>query len=269
MLSGEPNENNGLNEDCGSYITSATNDTEMRGSQATQHSGLNDCPCQQNIHVGKNMPVVLCSRDPVSSSKSSTNPISNAQFNQQTTSYKSKSSTNPISNARFNQETTSYKSIFWAFVALVGWVLFLCAVAYNVAVHRQVSFSTPSWLRFCNGGARGSRVGPFSLNGLIKLITNRDCNELKATTSAPSIPEGVPNVSYSIGPVGEGTQAEHYAPPPVRVQLRQKEPDAIHENDYESANKYTGMHNNKEGQKANGKVGSYSYLVEENDDPKL
>ena len=244
LLPGEPNNHDRIDEDCGSYITSATSDTGMRGSQATLRSGLNDCPCEQ-YNLGPSMPVVLCSRDPVPTliPVSSKNIIPSAQFNLKITPALKLERAQSKGNTRFGSEVT----FVLAFIALVGWVLFLCAVAYNVAAHRQVS--TASWLRFWNAGARGPNVGPISLNGLNKLTTNREHNELKATTAARSISEGVPNVSSSIGPVVEGTQAEHYVPPPV--QLRQNEPEVLHENDYESANKYTRMHDNKDEKKAN------------------
>jgi hypothetical protein len=247
-LRGEPNNDARRDEDCGCFLTFATSDTVMRGSQATLHTGLNDCPCEPH-NFGLSMPVVLCSRDPIPL-VSYPRELENAQRN---------------GNSRFGFEVT----FVLAFIALVGWVLFL----YFVAAHRQVSLSTlstmncPSWLRFWNIGARGSRVRPFSLNGLFKLITNREHNELKATASAArSVSEEVPNVSSTIGHVVESTQAEHYVSPPV--QLRQNKPEVLQENDYESANKYTRKHGNKDGNKAR-KVGSYNRLVEENDDNEL
>ena len=214
----------------------------MRDSQATLHSGLNNCPCD-DYNLGASRPVVLCSRDPVSS-------------------------TNLISTAKFKRKQSSSKLIFWEFVAIVGWVMFLCAVAYNVAARRQVSFSTPSWLRFWTGGARGSYFGLFSLNGFTKLITNREQNELKVTAKARTTSELVPNASSSIENAGEGISAEDYVSQPI-VQPRQKEPEMLHENSYESPDKYTRKRDNKVEHKDKGQTGSYCRLVEENDELKL
>lgn len=305
MLPGEPNELARL-DDCGNYITTATSDTDMRGSQATINTGLNDCPCDP-VNVGQNMPAVLCSRDPVPTLKPLSSANSRASFPISLTSvsYRSPISTSttstsnhfpisstkpsdplPISSTHTNSGTQlslkttpaltpviarvntnssfSFEFIFLAFVALVGWILLVCAVAYIAAAHQRVSFSTPSWLRLWKGGIRKYRVGPFTLNGLNELISNREQNELNTTASAWSVSDGVSNVSSSIGPVGDSSQAEHYAPPPL--QLSQKESEATHENDFHSVNKYTRIQKHEDGKQTH--KGSYSRLVED-DDPEL
>ena len=286
MLPGEPNEYYSLNEDCGNYITSATSDTDMRASQATHHSGLNDCPCDPVHSLGGRMPVVLCSRDPVPTFIPASSANLRDAFSISSTSLTDRfsiSMTSPSNHyfirtykkvTQLSLRTTpalkpaiaqvngnSSFNILLAFVALVGWILLACAVAYM-----RVSISAPSWLRLWRGGARGSRVGPFLFKGLNEFISNREHNELKATASAWSVSDGLSNVSSSIGPVGDSSQAEQYVPPPL--QLSQKESEAPYENDYHFVNKYTRMQEHAVGTQGLNKASSYRRLVED-DDPEL
>lgn len=85
----------------------------------------------------------------------------------------------------FSNSLFSSEFIFLAVIALLGWVLCVCAVAYTriAACNRRASNSTPIWQRSKRDDARATMVLQFSPNGLGESASARECSAYELQTA--------------------------------------------------------------------------------------
>ena len=160
----------------------------MRGSRATLQNGLNDYNCKSQ-HDTK---IQFCSRE-----------ISPTSL---TTQFYSAGERNQLSS--FPTESSSS----YVFIALVGWILFLCAGIYIVFTRRRVSAA--GWLlsRSSHVGALLPHTVPFSF----KQLNEMECEEEQLhATANDSRSAAASNVRSVIPSSGRWLQVDHYTSLPL------------------------------------------------------